>query len=321
MHGAYTLCSLLLTAAAAAQGKPSVEIRWSDPTEALALLRKDHRPALFLYRGDGTSAAFEKEAGAALADRQFLRLLAEEYICVELTGAQLSLPYPVAAGPPSNGVPPKKPAEHPPGKTPPKEAEEKGPKEKGPAEKGPPDKDHSEKSGDPAEAPPTLGGKLGIVAPIPDLVIMDFREQVVRRYPAKFPPRENLRRELTALARKGAEQAAAAQRIEKLLEKAEYSYKAGERRTAVLSLLPLDDPKARRELDDPLAARVLSVIAAFRKDATQAMASGEALERDRRFLDAAGAYRKVSWDFPFPDVIKDAVRRQNQAVRKAQTGG
>ncbi len=313
----------------AAQGKPAVEIRWLEPTEALAVLRRDHRPALFLYRGDGTSPAYEKEAAAALADRKLQRLLGGEYICVALTGDQLSQPYPLIPAPPSKGDAPKKGAEVPGEKTPdkaPDKAKEKRPVEKPGenAEKGPekePQKELEEKAPDPKEAPPTLGGKLGIVAPIPDLVVVDFREQVVRRFPEKFPPREILRRELTSLARKLAEQAAAAHRVEKLLEKAEYSYKAGERRAAVLSLVPLDDPKARKDLDDGLAARVLSVITAIRKDAAQAIASGEALERDRRFLDAASAYRQVSWDFPFPDIVKDAVRRQNQAMRKAQTGG
>jgi hypothetical protein len=165
---------------------------------------------------------------------------------------------------------------------------------------------------------PAAGARLGIVAGVPQAVVLDFREAVARRWQERVPRLEELRRELAAIASAQARHAAAALRVEPLLEQAEYSFTLGETREAVQKMAPLDDPKARRDLDPALAKRVAEVIERYKKAARGVIAMGESLEADRRYLEAVEVYRKAARDFPFPEVVKASVRRQNMALRRAQ---
>ncbi len=161
---------------------------------------------------------------------------------------------------------------------------------------------------------------LGIVPGVPAMVVLDFRERVVRRYQEKLPPQGVLRRELKRIALNLSKLAATARRIEKLMESAEYSYALGETRVAVQRILPLDDQKVQRTLDPVLAERLASVLSRYKDDAAKAMAVGEALESERRYLEAVQAYQKAAFRFPFPEILKKSAIRQGVAMRKAQGG-
>lgn len=171
-----------------------------------------------------------------------------------------------------------------------------------------------------SKKPRLLGERLGLVDGVPALLVLDFREQVVWRHQEKLPRRSALRKELSGLARRMARLAAAARRVEKILEAAEYSYALGETREAVLQVLPLDDPRAQKELDNVLADRVLWVLGRYKKDAGRAIATGEALELEKRYMEAIQVYRQTAQRFPFPQTIKLAIRRQEEALRKEHTG-
>jgi hypothetical protein len=272
---------------------------------ALALLRKDYRPLLILYpgpmrsapgpregpeeQGKGLSPALADAITALRADLTGQKTL-KRYLQVDLAPAALGEPYPL---PPGSGPP-------------------AGPRVAGGRAGGPGDKAK-------ATEPPSAGERLGIVDGVPALLVLDFRERVARRY-EKLPRREKLIHELEAIGREEARLAEAARRVEKVLEKAEYSYALKETRQAVLLVVPLDDRREAQGLDPVLRERTAKLIERYKKDGRAAIGTGEALEAERRYLEAVQAYRKAALDFPFPEIVKDANRLQGAAFRKAQVG-
>jgi hypothetical protein len=73
-------------------------------------------------------------------------------------------------------------------------------------------------------------------------------------------------------------------------------------------------------LDSALAERLDSVLDRYKSDAADAMAIGEALEAERRFLEAVKAYQKAAFEYPFPEILKTSAIRQGTAMRKARGG-
>jgi hypothetical protein len=234
------------------------------------------------------------------------------YLVSDLSAEVLAAPYPAAPVVPAPAAP--APAAGKPGS---KKADRN---EKNGEKRGQPE---PKKAADapPAPVPPVPAGeRLGIVKGVPSLVVLDFRERVVRRYQEQAPRRPALIKELRKIAAEIARQAESARKVERILEKAEYSYTLGETREAVLLVLPLDDPKVRQGLDPVLADRLASTLGRYRNDGAAAMAIGEALESDNRFLEAVEAYRLAGVRFPFPEIAKASARKQASAMRKARGG-
>jgi hypothetical protein len=212
----------------------------------------------------------------------------QNFVCVELSAPALEKPYPVDAAPPAASPGPKR---------------ADGPKV---VEGGAPS--------------PAASVRLRLVEGVPALLILDFRERVVRRYQEKLPAPAALRKELARLSREIRAQAVEARKVEKLLEESKYSHALGEPRQAVLTILPLDDARARRGLDKDLAERVEAVLARYRKEGQSLLATGEALESQKRYLEASEVYRRAARTYPFPEIVRTANRRQGEALRKERGG-
>jgi hypothetical protein len=271
---------------------------WHSLQEGLDIVRSRYLPLLVVHRGevpapdaaaaDGPPPRARPEGGrefardlmAFLADKASEKTL-DSFVCVEVDREALQAPYPEVpprALPPRSGASPR---------------------------------------GD-AAAAPSAGERLGIEPGVAVLVILDYREKVVRRYDVKLPRRENLRRELRAISANLARVAAETRRVEKIFDAAEYSYAWGEKRDAVLAVIPLDDPKVQGGVDAVFAARLAMVIARWKKEGAEAVAIGQALEVDRRYLEAVDAYKEAGRKYPFPEIVRDADRRAGIAMRKAQ---
>ncbi len=136
----------------------------------------------------------------------------------------------------------------------------------------------------PASPPPPTSARLRLVENVPALLIMEAR------------------------------------RVEKLLEESKYSHALGEPRQAVLTVLPLDDAKARRGLDQDLAKRVEAVLDGYRREGQSLIATGETLESQKRYLEASEVYRRAARTYPFPEIVRTANRRQSDALRKERGG-
>jgi len=155
---------------------------------------------------------------------------------------------------------------------------------------------------------------------VPALLIIDYRERVSRRFQEKIPAPGPLRKELAKIAREIRSLAVEARRVEKLLEESKYSHALGEPRQAVLTVLPLDDAKARRGLDQDLAKRVEAVLDGYRREGQSLIATGETLESQKRYLEASEVYRRAARTYPFPEIVRTANRRQSDALRKERGG-
>ena len=278
--------------------------------EALGALRREYRPLLLIYLGEDPENEFVREMKDSLQDPEVRKAL-KGYLVSDLTAEVLPAPYPAAPAAAPGPAPPAA------GKPGPKKAE----KMAGNDGKRVPPEPKKDGGAPPPPAPPVPAGeRLGIVKGVPSLVVLDFRERVVRRYQEKAPRRPALIKELRKIAAEIARQAESARKVERILEKAEYSYMLGETREAVLLVLPLDDAKMRQGLDPVLADRLASTLGRYRNDGAAAMATGEALESDNRFLEAVEAYRLASLRFPFPEIARASARKQASAMRKARGG-
>jgi len=282
----------------AAVGKgPRVELDWVELEEGLKVLRKEYRPLALRYLPAPPAEGAPNGAVSALRDLLRVEEVEKElqnFVCVELSAPTLAKPYPVDAAPPSAVPSPPQPPRGGASPSPP----------------GPPER----------EAVPSASVRLRLVEGVPALLILDFRERVVRRYQEKLPAPAALRKELAALARELRSQAVEARRVEKILEESKYSHALGEPRQAVLTILPLDDARARRGLDRDLAERVEAVLAKYRKEGQSLLATGEALESEKRYLEASEVYRRAARTYPFPELVRTANRRQSEALRKERGG-
>jgi hypothetical protein len=270
--------------------KPAgAELRWLNLEEGLKILRKEYRPIALKYsvpRGDPARNASAEALEKVLKDPEVEKEL-QNFICVELSAEALEKPYP-----PDRAPPPAK------------------------AGAAPPPKGDQ----DPASPPPPTSARLRLVENVPALLIIDYRERVSRRFQEKIPAPGPLRKELAKTAREIRSLAVEARRVEKLLEESKYSHALGEPRQAVLTVLPLDDAKARRGLDQDLAARVEAVLAGYRREGQSLIATGETLESQKRYLEASEVYRRAARTYPFPEIVKTANRRQSDALRKERGG-
>jgi hypothetical protein len=290
--------------------------------EALGVLRREYRPLLVIYLDEKPEGDFVREMKESLEDPEVRKAL-RSYVISDLSVEALAAPYPAApASTPGEASPPPGAAAGAPapaaGKPASKKADRKEKNDPKRVRPEPPPPGPSKASA-PAPAVP-VGDRLGIVKGVASLVVLDFRERVVRRYQEKAPRRPALVKELRKIAAEIARQAESARKVERILEKAEYSYTLGETREAVLLVLPLDDPKVRQGLDPVLADRLASTLGRYRNDGASAMAAGEALESDNRFLEAVEAYRLAGVRFPFPEIMKASARKQASAMRKARGG-
>jgi len=295
---------------------PGGKVRWISLQEALGILRKEYKPILVVYlppdgseggvaapgggipeaKGkDGKApAGFSRKMESCLQESPTEKIL-PAFLCVRLEEEALEISYPAvpAKGAPAGGK----------GGAGGKEAEGARPGDAG--------------NPKPAE---TVRQRLGIVTGVGAVVILNFREQVTRRFQEKAPSGEVFRRELRAIAVTIERQAAVARKVEKVIEGAEYAWVLGNTRDAVLALVPYDDPKVRRDFDPVLADRLGAVILRFKKEGAKAMAIGTSLESEQRYMEAVEAYQKAGRSFPFLEIKKDSARRAADAMRKAQRG-
>ena len=277
-------------------------------TAGLARVRAHYRPAVVIFDGDigltESSGLVDRwlpsEAFAAYSLSRSLK----PYVLIRVSPAELARAYPLPALPEetAGGLP-----GQPPG---------------GPVA---------------VSAPKlTVGDVLGLREGTPAAIILDLRERIVRFYDRppsaakrgesareksrRLPRTSLLKRHLRQIAKVNFVFAKEARRVEPLLEKAQYSYAAGDSRAAVILVRPLEPPKAQTRMDPVLKDKLAVFLVEIREAAERALARAEALERQRQHFKAIDAFDKTAFDFPFRDVAIRASRRSGAILRKLSFG-
>ena len=182
----------------------------------------------------------------------------------------------------------------------------------------------------------TVGEVLGLREGKPAAIILDLRERIVRFYdraPAaarrgesakeknrRLPRTSLLKKHLRQIAKVNFLFAKEARRVEPLLEKAQYSYAAGDSRAAVIIVRGLEPPKAQTRMDPVLKDKLAVFLVELREAAEAALGRAEALERQRKHFKAIDTFDKAAFDFPFKDVAVRASRRSGAILRKLSFG-
>ena len=150
------------------------------------------------------------------------------------------------------------------------------------------------------------------------LLVLSFREQVVRRYRDKLPKKSVLRKKLDRVVKVNRVFAREDRRVSAILEKSLYAFEVGKRKAAVATVVAFESPKARGRMDDTLKARVDAVIKKYRNVAETEMKKGDLLDQRRKYKDALDTFEAVLQDFSFADIRKRAAIRKGEILRELQ---
>ncbi len=161
---------------------------------------------------------------------------------------------------------------------------------------------------------------LGITRGFPAVVLLDFRERIVKRYTRKLPSRVALGGLLKALAEKNRRLAIRARQVEKVIEGSLYAHKLGDKRSAVLKILSIIKPETLRKFDPVTKKKVQDVQARYRREAQILSRKASGLEAARKYAMAMMLLEQIARDYPFPDVIRDSNQSRGRVFRKAQMG-
>ena len=283
------------------------DLEWLSLGPGLVRVREKYLPALMVYEPPaepGNDAA--KVAGEDGASRGFLsdhltdtamRDTLRRFVLVRIEDADLGKPY------------------RPPGEP----AEAKGGKQKAGAKGGETKDPPPGVEAPPGEKPPaddTVGAKLQITRGKPSLVVLSFREEVVRRFDGELPAKTKLRKDLSYVTKVNDIQAAEARRVEPEIEASRYAFKLGKTRDAVLKVLPFEEKDSRQRMDTVLVKRVDEILREYRDKAKEALSEGDRLDKERKPEEAIKAFDKAQKEFPFPDVIRQASRRKSEILRR-----
>ena len=300
-------------------------LKWLDVTRGVALLRAKRAPAIVWCPGGesvGKPGAGPSESWTVAFDQlaeddaQLAKTLSS-WILIRVPPDALADPYPAALAPP--GTPVKKPVR---GKGKGKQRKRAEKPDPGVAPDGEPavEEDAAEKEADRESVASTW--KTSPEAPV--LLIVDFRERVLRRFETAPKP-STLRTYLKKTLRAQRTLAKRAVKIEKRLAAARRALIKKRYRQAVLGVRVLDTPKARRGFDATLDAWTTGLIGELRALGQEALDKGERLEEkgdnekarsSKLWTEAVKVYQHVAKEFPFKDIADEANRAASRALRK-----
>ncbi|MCZ6793056.1 MAG: hypothetical protein O7J95_05515 [Planctomycetota bacterium] len=286
--------------------KPRHGLSWQGLSKGLERVRAKRLPAVVWYDGEAAPAVVPREEGGEApraADKPFFDEFVENrrfrrelgrFVLIRLRGADLGKPYP-------RPKPPVIPDKRRP------RAKRPGP---APAVVG---------ARKPPKPPPVAREILGVFEGQPTLLLLDFRETVVRRYergggppPDGDPEREEVRNGLRRVARENAFHVAVARKVERILKASEEQFRRGKVREAVILVRDLDKPREKARFDRVLRERVEKVIKEYRDRADKGMNKGDELlevakkspvKEGEKFFEALIIYDRVARDYPFKNVI------------------
>ena len=330
------VCSLTLAAGIAAAspeivrkkdeaGDKKAAFTWLDLHQGLEKLRDTRKPALIWYAGEPSvkkpsekNPSEKKPSGkkdgeghpGAAGDQpkgfftEFLehpdfRRKVERFVLIRLRGADLLKPYPRRKLPQI----PRKPARFRVGK--PGAGKANRPLEKK------------------TKPPPVVREVLRVIEGQPVLLVLDFRETIVRRYDGddRPPARSALRKEFNRVVRNNAYHVKVARKVEKILADSEEQFRRGKVRKAVILVRGLESPTEKATFDRVLLAQVEKVIKDYRGRAEKGLKKATELvdaakkspgRKGKNFLDALAILSRVARDYPFKDVI--AQTREQRGV-------
>jgi hypothetical protein len=238
----------------------------------------------------GSDAAGDAEAGfldAHLADVS-LRDALKKFVLIRIDPLDLEKPYPPVT--------------------------RKSPKKAGGKDK---DKDEAADPSDNGSSPAkTVAERLEIKADVPAVLVLSFREDVVRRYAGEIPVPSKLRKDLSGVWKVNELHAREAKRVEPQIETSRYAYRLGKIREAVQKMLPFEEKASRRLMDAVLDKQVDSLLGEYRSRAKEALADADGLDADSKYEAAIQAFDKAAQDYPFTEVIRTANKRKSEILRK-----
>jgi hypothetical protein len=329
---------------------------WQTLRGGLDEVRNQGLPAVVWYPGSPAAAGAAPGAGAAresleeiLKSTDLSRFL-KRYVRIRLEPADLEKEYPpavaqalAAAG---KGAGEKGAGEKGAGE---KGANEKGANEKGAAEKGANEKGANEKGANEkganekgkGKAPPA-GGKAGEAAGEPrlagsvekvlrlppgppDLLILDFREQIKRRFYGAPVSSSALKKELQDVYRESQRHAVIARQVEARLALSRGEYRLGKVRQAVVSVRELEKPGELEKMDRVLRPEVTALIQKYRDAARRLLARADQLEKDadklgpksgQKYSKALKTLEKVAEEYPFADILEEVAVRKGRVFTK-----
>lgn len=283
-------------AGAAGKKKSGKEIAYVSLGEATKRAREDYRPFVVYFDGGAGYESMPDDVPMRWeeATRSMSRRLSRLVTVCRVSEDDLGIVYPLKPSAKKKADAPEKAAER----------EKKGARvedqKKKPSEK--------------------VAERLGLVASVPTVLVVDFRERVVRRYVTEFPKKTAFQRSLREFVRRNAKLANYARAAEKVLERAKYSYELGKRRTAVQQVLPFEDPREKKKMDPVLKGEVEKVLTRYRGDAQKLVKKGFTLDKKKKYAAALKVLEDVAHQFPFPDLLKKVHVKRAEILRKAQLG-
>ena len=165
-----------------------------------------------------------------------------------------------------------------------------------------------------------IGEVLGLSSGYPSLVLLDFRERIVRRYAESLPTKLAFKKRLTRFLATNREFAKRARLVEKALEQSRYARNLKKWRVAVQAILPYLDGKVRRTIDPVAQHELTKLEREYREVVRDVLSQVDVLEQRRRYNEAMEILEDLINDYPFPDVVRESNHRSAEIYRKAKSG-
>ena len=277
---------------------------WRPLEAGVTQMRAQYVPAVVWYPGDEDAQKEAKFFEAFLEKGDFRQKL-KRFVLIRLETPDLKKTYP---------------AEKPKGMA---RGKGQGPPPGGKAGRVPARKAPGQNPGSDGKPLSTVGETLRIVEGDANLVVLDFRERVVRRYDAQDEPpkRSRVQRDLTWIAKRNALFAKRAWSVGKKLIESEQTFRRGDVRGAVLKVRDFENIETRSKLDSVLRRRVEKVLNDYRDRGEKKFAEAAELEeqarkdppnRARRYEQAVQVYDDVIENYPFRDLVHRASTRKSR---------
>lgn len=171
------------------------------------------------------------------------------------------------------------------------------------------------------EAAVTIGARLGLGGQQAALVAINYWESAELTYKDGNPPtRTRLKEDLARFWKVNGVYAEIARRVEPDYEKSKYAAVQKNQREATLKIRDYEAPRWQNQMDPILKKRVNELLGDYRARAQKAIEAANALDQARKWQEAIAAFDKVSTDFPFTDIQKQANIRKGECLRKMTFG-
>lgn len=164
------------------------------------------------------------------------------------------------------------------------------------------------------------GRTLGVDRGYPALLLVDFRERVVRRYVQKLPSKGKLEKQFKVLGKKNRAAATRARKVEKGIEESLYAAKLKRFRESVQKLLPFLEKKFHAKLDLVTQYSLAEAEEKHRKVVRKVTDDIAALEKTKKYAQAIELLDDLAKDYPFSDVLKKCHETRGRIFRKARAG-